>query len=50
MLGWLFLVRSRFRRLFASQAGWHIVSPNPSIQRTFHRPPRALWLAAHAER
>ena len=24
--------------------------PNPSIERTFQRPLRALWLAAHVER
>jgi hypothetical protein len=26
------------------------VSPNPSIERTFQRPLRALWPAAHVER
>jgi hypothetical protein len=26
------------------------VSPNPSIERTFQRPRRVLWPAAHVER
>ena len=27
-----------------------VEAPNPSIERTFQRPLRALWLAAHVER
>ena len=38
------------RKRLAYMAHMSSVWPNPSIERTFQRPLRALWPAAHVER